>query len=40
MAEEEVVARKSGLGKQNPDLALVRILCEFCGGAIGIACLG
>lgn len=29
-----VLARKSRLGWQKPDLACVRILCEFCGGRI------
>ena len=40
MAEVEVVARKRRLGMQNPDLASVRMLWEFCDGAIGIACWG
>lgn len=32
-----VLKRKSRLGWQKPDLARVRILCEFCGGGIGHA---
>lgn len=40
MVVEDVSARNSRLGMQNPDLERVAILWEFLVGAIGIACLG